>query len=209
MLISMLLFLGFFTYGAYRMIEKPVDEEKPPKVVENSSKLLENVWIIEGKDSEITYFYEDQKVTVETAMQLSEPIKEVIGDVTIEYGLVQKVKLKPDTVSGKVIALDENSVQLEMDGVLQSYQLSKQFQGYRKGETMKSFSLPNILVGYSNVNFALEDGEICAGIMAKEAQIQNIRVLIRTSDFKDLLHDAIVFTCTSDYTVKIGSESNS
>lgn len=189
-------------------MEKPVKEEEPPKVVENSSKLLENVWIMEGKDSEITYFYEDQKVTIETAMQLSSPIKEVVGDLTIENGLVQKVKLKPDTVSGKVISLDENSIQLEVDGTLQSYELSKKFHGYRRSGEMKSFSLANVLVGYNNVAFTLEDEKICAGIMEREAQIQNIRVLVRTSNFEDLLHDAVVFTCTSDYTVKIGSKSN-
>lgn len=208
LIISMLLFLGFFTYGAYRNMEKPVKEEKPPKVVENSSRLLENVWIIEGKDSEITYFYEDQKVTIETAMQLSSPIKEVVGDLAIENGLVHKVKLKPDTVSGKVISLDENSIQLEVDGVLQSYELSKQFHGYRRSDAMQSFSLANVLVGYNNVAFTLEDEEICAGIMEREAQVQNIRVLVRTSNFEELLHNAVVFTCTSDYTVKIGSKSN-
>lgn len=203
-----MLFLGFLVYGAYCIMEKPVEEDKPPVVVDNSSKVLENVWIMEGKDSEITYFYEDQKVIVKTAMKLSETIQDAIGDLTIEGGLVQKIKLKPDTISGKVIALEEGVIQLEVKGQLHSYQLSEQFQGYRLSETMGTFSIPNILVGYDNVEFTLENDEICAGIMLRDVEIQNIRVLIRTSNFEELTHDKVVFTCTSDYTVKFGSKSN-
>lgn len=209
LLFSMLLFIGAFLYGAY------INIEKPDKIKEDSGKgntaetVLENVWIISGEESKITYFDEDQTVTVDTAMRLSEPLENVIGDITMKNGKVQKVKLKPERVSGKVITMDKDAIQIETDGVLHTYPLADSFKVYRNKDGLKSLTVQNVLVGYDNVEFALGDSELCAGIVEKEAEIHNIRVLIGSSDYKEILHEKLVFTCTSDYTVQSGKKVNS
>lgn len=209
LLFSMMLFIGVFLYGAYLNIEKKSEkggQSKRPNPVES---VLENVWIISGQDSEITYFDDGQQLTVKTAMKLSQSIGNVIGDITVRDNVVQKVKLKPDRLSGKVISIDEQNIQLEYDGAVHAYPVSKSFKVYRNKDGLKSLSNEEILVGYDNVEFVLGDDELCAGIVEKDLEIENIRVLIRNSDYKDVLHSQIKFTCTSDYTVKAGKQKSS
>lgn len=209
LLLSMLLFIGVFLYGALQNIDKPSEDKKPPEIETGSEQFLENVWIISGEGSEITYFNEGGTISVETEMELSESLSNVIGDLTLENGKVQKVKVKPELISGKVISINESTIQLEIDGKIQTYPLSSQFKVYRKKENLEALTIKNILVGYNNVDFVLGEEELCAGVMEREADIHNIRVLIRTSKFEDMLHDAITFTCTTDYTVQMGEAAKS
>lgn len=209
LLFSMLLFIGAFLYGAFLNIEKQEKQKEQTKQKESAETLLENVWIISGEESSITYFDNDQTVTVDTAMRLSKSIQNVIGDITMKDGKAQKVRLKPERISGKVITMDQDAIQIETDGVLHTYPLASSFKIYRNKDGLKSLDAKNVLVGYDNVQFALGDSELCAGIVEKDPEIHNIRVLIGTSDYKELLHQSITFTCTSDYTVKSGKKSTS
>lgn len=209
LLLSMLVFIGVFLYGALQNIDKPSEDEKQPEIEQGSEQILENVWIISGEGTELTYFNERGTISLETEMELSEPLKNVIGDLTLENGKVQKVKVKPQLISGKVISIDESTIQLEEDGKIQTYPLSSQFKVYRNKENLEALTIKDILVGYSNVDFVFGDEELCAGIIEREADIHNIRVLIRTSNFEDVLHDVISFTCTTDYTVQIGETEKS
>lgn len=207
LLLSMMLFIGVFLYGAFRNIEKPEKEKEPPLTQQTAETVLENVWIVSGENDQVTYFNEDQTISVETAMSLSEPIKNVIGDITMKDGKVQKIKLKPERISGKVISVDKDIIQIEVDGVVQNYPLVDSFKVYRIQDGLKSLTIQNILVGYDNVDFALGDGKLCAGIVEEELEIKDIRVLLKTSKYEDVLHQSVTFTCTSAYSVKAGKKS--
>ena len=207
LLLSMMLFMGVFLYGAFQNIEKPEKEKKPPITQPSAETVLENVWIVSGENSEVTYFNEDQTVSVKTAMSLSEPIKNVIGDITMKDGIVQKIKLKPERISGKVISIDKDIIQIEVDDAIQNYPLADSFKVYRIRDGLKSLTIQNILVGYDNVDFALGDGKLCAGIVEKELEIHDIRVLLKTSKYEDILHQSVTFTCTSAYHVKVGKKT--
>lgn len=209
LLLSMMLFIGVFLYGAFQNIDKPSKEDEKPDSLGKTEMLLSNVWILSGENSEITYFMDGNTVTVETAGELSEPIENVIGDLTVKYGIVQKVTLKTERVSGKVISINSEAIQLEVDGVIETYPLTKEFQVYRNKENLESLTIKHILVGYDNAEFIIAEDEICAGIIEKEAEIHDIRVLLRTSNFEELLHESISFTCTSAYTVQMGTETKS
>lgn len=188
-------------------IEKKPEEGGQSKVQNETLMVLENVWIVSGKDAEITYFDEGQQITVKTARKLSESIENVIGDITMKGDTVQKVKLKPDRISGKVIAIDDKNIQVERDGTVHAYPVSDAFKVYRDKGGLKALSINDILVGYDNVDFVLGDEELCAGIVKKDLEIHNIRVLLNDSNYEDVLHTSLQFTCTSNYTVKAGKET--
>lgn len=207
LLLSMMLFISVFLYGAFQKIDKPSEKVEPSKAPEGTEVTLKNVWIVAGEGTEITYFNDDETITVETEARLSEPIKEVIGDLTIKDGKIQKVKLKPDKISGKVISMNENTIQLEVDGILHTYPLAEEFKVFRYTDGLESLTLKHILVGYDNADFVLADDEICVAVIEQEAKINTIRVLLRNSDLKDLTHESVSFTCTSEYTVQMGDET--
>ena len=75
LLLSMMLFIGVFLYGAFQNIDKPFKEDEKPETSQKTEMILSNVWIISGEKSEITYFNEKETATVETAMELSETIE--------------------------------------------------------------------------------------------------------------------------------------
>lgn len=206
LMLSMLLFTGVFLYGAFQHIKKPEKEGIQPSAQNTEESVMENVWIVSGEKEKVTYFQEDQMVTVKTATSLTEPIHNVIGDITMMGEKVQKITIKPERVSGKIITIDKTTIQLEKEGTIQNYPLSKNFKVYRNKDGLKSLSVQSILVGYDNVKFAIADGELCAGIVQKDPEIHNIRVLLKTSKYSDALHDSVTFTCTSDYTVKAGKQ---
>ncbi len=204
LLLSMFLFTGVFLYGAYLHIDQSDSKKRQPSKQNTMETVLNNVWIVSGKDSQITYFEDDQMVTVDTAMKLTESIDNVVGDITMKDGKVQKVTLKPEQITGKVITIDEHAIQLETDAGVQNFPLSSSFKLYRNKDGLKTLTTQNILVGYDNVKFIVAEGELCAGIVEKDPEIHNIRVLLKTTKYKDDLHDYVTFSCTSDYTIQYG-----
>ena len=54
----------------------------------------------------------------------------------------------------------------------------------------------------------MEGGEVCGILMAKEAAMEYIRVLLKTSDYGGIFHDQVVLTCDyKSFTVHISRVS--
>ena len=66
----------------------------------------------------------------------------------------------------------------------------------------------DLTFGYANADFVRENGVICGILLARETNMEDIRVLIKTSDYADILHTEVTLTADSDFLMQYGSAEN-
>ena len=122
---------------------------------------------------------------------------------TVQLGKIVGVNTKTDVVSGKVLSVSQDSVEIEGYG---SVKLDEDFIMYEKENSLIS-NYSSIIVGYALQDFIVADGEVCGAIKNKPLQADNIRVIIKTSGFRDIFFNEAVFCADSGMIVETGEES--
>lgn len=201
LLLSMIAFICVFVYGAFQYIDNPSETKQQKEESELKDAEYRNVWIVQGENKEMTFFTDGILRTVKTTVALGERLEHTFGDITVENGKIGKVRLKPAVVIGKVTNLKENQISVKHDGKTDTYPLSDDFKAYRYNRDMGAMLEKEELVEYSKVSFAQENGKICVAIAADELDIENIRVLLNTTNFKGILHSKVTVTCKTAFTV--------
>lgn len=135
--------------------------------------------------------------------KIAEDVTGCLCDITVEDGKIVGVNTKTDVVSGKVLSVSQDSVEIEGYG---SVKLDEDFIMYEKGNSLIS-NYSSIIVGYALQDFIVADGEVCGAIKNKPLQADNIRVIIKTSGFRDIFFDETVFCADSGMIVETGEES--
>ena len=135
--------------------------------------------------------------------KVAEDVTGCLCDITVENDKIVKVNTKTDVVSGKVLSVSEDNVEIEGYG---SVKLDEDFIMYEKGNSLIS-NYSSIIVGYALQDFIVADGEVCGAIKNKPLQADNIRVIIKTSGFRDIFFDETVFCADSGMIVETGEES--
>lgn len=135
--------------------------------------------------------------------KIAEDVTGCLCDITVENGKIVGVNTKTDVVSGKVLSVSQDSVEIEGYG---SVKLDEDFIMYEKENSLIS-NYSSIIVGYALQDFIVADGEVCGAIKNKPLQADNIRVIIKTSGFRDIFFDETVFCADSGMIVETGEES--
>ena len=168
---------------------------------------LENVWIMEV-DKEGLLIFQDG---VEEAypFDLSDPVpesaREQVADITLTDGYVTEVTVKNDKISGKVLTASSAAIELEGIG---KFTVSETVKGYRLYDEIMMCTISDVTIGYNFCDFVLNNGEICAILVCKEEAMENIRVLLKASDYNGIYHDSISLTGDSGYIIRYGTYDN-
>ena len=133
-------------------------------------------------------------------------LREQVADLELTDGLVTGVSVKARKVSGRVLAADQDGVWLEGQGRLE---FTEDAQGYRLYRELAPATYRDLRIGYDFADFCLEEGRICAILLAREEAMENIRVLLRDSDYQGITHERVELTCDTDYTVQLLSAGGS
>ena len=126
-------------------------------------------------------------------------LREQVADLELTDGVVTKVTLKAEKVSGKVLAADSEGVWLESVG---KFEFAEDMQCYRLYRELASATYRDLCIGYDFADFCLEDGKICAILLTRDEVMEYIRVLLKNSDYQGIYHDRVELTCDTDFTVK-------
>ena len=135
--------------------------------------------------------------------KIAEDVTGCLCDITVENGKIVGVNTKTDVVSGKVLSVSQDSVEIEGYG---SVKLDEDFIMYEKENSLIS-NYSSIIVGYALQDFIVADGEVCGAIKNKPLQADNIRVIIKTSGFRDIFFNEAVFCADPGMIVETGEES--
>ena len=62
---------------------------------------------------------------------------------------------------------------------------------------MKTHNYDEIIVGYSLQRFIVANGKVCGAIIGEELKHDNIRVMLKTTGYKDLFHSSVSLSSDS------------
>lgn len=210
LLLLMILMLGkLFISLLHREDREPEQGEPHIPVIE----VLNNVWIMESDVEKILVFRDGVEETFYIAKNFAaeastveqnriEAAREQVADVTLADGKVTDIVVKGEKISAKVLGADAEGVELEGYGKLP---LAEDYKGYRIYNTLEMCTVADLPFGYTFADFVVEDGIVNAVLLAKEEAMEYIRVLIKASDYSALLHEEIVLTSDSNFTIQYGA----
>ncbi len=116
----------------------------------------------------------------------------VVADIILEGDKLKDIKFMTDTISGKVMASSGTDIEIEKQGV---YQVDDDCKVYKIYGNITMSNINDVLVGYDGQKFVLNDeGKIVAVVMDRDLTASNIRVLIKTDGYKELLHDYVTIS---------------
>lgn len=204
-----LLLINLLHSCAGREEELPEQEETVPQHVPVVRE-LKNVWITEAEAGQITVFCDGERETyllsadTEGADSLPAPeqMREQLADVELTDDQVSAVTLKTEIFTGRVLSADADGIEIEGRGKIP---LAPDYKGYRLYRELAMCTIADLRFGYMDADFIRENGEICGILLAREENMEKIRVLLKTSDFADILHREVTFTADSDFLIQYGS----
>lgn len=158
---------------------------------------LNNVLIVSAADDKVTTSLAGYQQTFKIK-GLKENLQNTIADIEIKDDKVIKMAIKRDSISGKVLAIDNQGVEVEGFGKVP---FSEKFRIFNQINNFEETDISKISVGLENVKFIVGDKMICAAILQSPINTQKIRVLIKSTGFKDIYHDNVVISCSSGFTM--------
>ncbi len=162
--------------------------------------VYENVWLSQADKETFrvylgsTYrdFMTDGKVNLEG-------MAPNLVDITLKDGRLKDVAVKKDRISGKVLSVTEDAIELEGYGILP---LSQQFHVYKVYGDFEVLGPEDILVGYDLQEFVAADGMLCAALMEREFDAKTIRVLLMDSGFSSIFHPSVEIALNCNATLE-------
>lgn len=169
-----------------------------------------NCFVIRNQD-EITFCWDNICITL-PGFQDYKRMDDIV-DISCKDGRIDSVQIYQDKVHGKLLCFDKEHIELLCDDKTEvSYQLNDQFIIYNifdygnNNDDQDSVNMPNIAnelaIGYDFTDFVLnEKQEVIAGLITRNEQMDNIRVLIKNNQFESYYHDEIILSCDTDFKV--------
>jgi stage II sporulation protein D len=168
--------------------------------------MVHNVWIKQGSELQVDTYINGIDKSFTTASKLKDPIEKVVGDITIENQKIVKINVKPDMIQGKVLRSGDGFIEIEGYGKVP---MEEDFKIYKIYGELSMEPTGSILVGYDNTDFVVSGGKLSAALITESIKAENIRVLIKTTGYKDIYHADVELTATSDFTVSTKNTTKS
>ena len=196
--------LIFLFLGRIFVLLRNNGEEQEPELHVPVVEKLANVWIMEADEDSLLIYRdgEEEQYGYEPSYIPGNPaVKEQVADVVLMDGLVADVLVKKERLHGVILGADENYIEVEGYGQLP---LASDYRGYRIYNTLAMCSYADLAFGYDFADLVMEEGEICGILMVREETMDSIRVLIKTSDFNNVLHQEVRLTSDADFVIRYG-----
>lgn len=154
-----------------------------------------NVWLMGGDEDELQVYLGDieRKIPFKKKSKKTEELIHKLADIQMEDGKVTKVSLKQDTITGKVLSVQEDAIEIEGYGLVP---LDAEYKVLKTYGEIERKQLTDILVGYDMEEFVVAKGKICAALTVRDFQADTIRVLLMNNGFKGLFHDGVTVACS-------------
>lgn len=121
-----------------------------------------------------------------------------IADINIVDGKINNAAQNKNFISGKVSRISMEYVELEDMG---GYSFDKGCRIYDTRGDIKYSSVDAITVGYDLADYYLSDGKVCAIVINRDLEVDNIRVMIMNTGYETIMHDQI--SLVSPYGMRI------
>lgn len=161
-----------------------------------------NVWMSPNADKRLNLYVGTiiREFPMNKAMEENQ--EGALADVLLLDGKIKKISLKNETIEGKVLAVREDSIEIEGYG---TFKLDSDFRVYKTYGVVKEMKQKDILVGYDLQKFVVANKKLCAALQVKSFSAKNIRVLVMNTGFSTVFHDEIRLKADAPLLVKYGT----
>lgn len=169
--------------------------------------VLESVYISNINGKTISVFSGGVEKNYILRENLDTPTPNSIADIKIKEDEITAITPVSEKFEGVVKQLNESYIEFEEHG---KYPFSENVKVYSNTDNIiKWKTIANILTGSNPGEFYIKDNKICAVILNKKTDPENIRVVINNSNFTSLYHEKVELTANADYVVRSNNEDKS
>lgn len=133
---------------------------------------------------------------------LTETLENVTADIRIEYqnkqAEVTMLQLKRDYISGKLLAVLPEGIEVEGYGTITLSPKCRYYNGFRQYDGADAGLL---VVGREDLQLVVAKKQICAVVARGENTVESIRVLLKNTGYQSLFHDNVSLSCQGRYRV--------
>lgn len=159
-----------------------------------------NVWLIDGNEEELTIYVGDVERRIPFAKKSKKTEKYLhnLADIQLENGKITKVSVKKERLTGKLLSVQPDALEIEGYGVVpldEEYKVLKTYGG------LERLALEDLLIGYDIQEFVAANGKISAVLTVREFDAETIRVLLMTENFGGIYHEQVTLSGDKPLTV--------
>ena len=149
--------------------------------------VYENVWLAESDGRHFKAYLGTayREFPVSAKLGGEDGMAGNLADLHMDDGKLVKITMKRDRLSGKVLSVTEDAIEIEGYGEIP---LAPNFHVYKVYGDFKVLNASDILVGYNLQEFVAADGKLCAALLEREFDAKTIRVLLMDTGFKSVFH---------------------
>ena len=149
--------------------------------------VYENVWLAESDGRHFKAYLGTayREFPVSAKLGGEDGMAGILADLHMEDGKLVKITMKRDRLSGKVLSVTEDAIEIDGYGEIP---LAPNFHVYKVYGDFKVLNASDILVGYNLQEFVAADGKLCAALLEREFDAKTIRVLLMDTGFKSVFH---------------------
>lgn len=205
----LLLFCLVFSYRLARQISsgrESAGHTSDSSLSEGDSPgYYENLWLssFDPDTLTVTAQTENGSVMLAVTSPLTIPEGGILADVWMTEDVATRILLKPDIVSARVLSIQDTSMELEQYGQVSLGEYVRVLD-LRSSEA-SYLPLSSVPLGAS-LDFVVADQKLEAVLIRQDWNTDTIRVLLKTTDFKSLLHSSVKLVCHSETTMIYGKK---
>lgn len=161
---------------------------------------LSNVYVANSSEGNIHLFTNNYHMRYSFSENNLENGKEILSgsivDIEFDQGSILIGAKKTDFVHGKLLQVSDAGIEIEGYGI---FAPSENMKVYRLYGELASLDKKGLRIGYSFTDFVLEGGKVAACLMIKEEDMENIRVLLKSTNYAGNYHNHFKAVCDQDY----------
>lgn len=134
---------------------------------------IKNAYIISCGSEGLTFLYNNK--TYVKPLDTDEQFENVVANLQFENGRITKIRKKEERISGKLIAIDEDFLEIKGYGKVERDPAMKFYATY---DGVQEVDEDSLLIENMNMTFLAADTQICAILLEEPPELRNIRVLL-------------------------------
>lgn len=132
----------------------------------------------------------------------NEIFQEKVADLTFAEGKALDRKIKNEKVGGVLLGVAEEGIELEDRGFLP---FEEDYRVYQLYGSCKESDRTELKIGYDFADYVMDKGKVCAVLLVKDQNMENIRVAVSNQAYDGIYHEEIKLKADCELNLIYGS----
>ena len=132
----------------------------------------------------------------------NEIFQEKVADLTFAEGKALDRKIKNEKVGGVLLGVAEEGIELEDRGFLP---FAEDYRVYQLHGSCKESDRTELKIGYDFADYVMDKGKVCAVLLVKDQNMENIRVAVSNQAYDGIYHEEIKLKADCELNLIYGS----